>query len=184
MTAPLPSYPTLRRFDVLVLRDASATDNAQVWASAQVDFYQQGATVQVGATIAVGATVAVHVFHTGTITGGTVRLDAASTVLQVDGAIVGNDIPLKNTTGASVTVSAGQRLLPLANRPIARMDPNGTLVESGSSIQTQTNDAYGGRARCYIKEPLFDYVVKILNFPGSPPPDRVYPDALGSYIHR
>ena len=176
--------PTLRRFDITVYRNLSPSDPAQVPASAAIDFYKQGATVRIGRTIGFEEPQPepVPIWHPGAIVwfdppekvsvnGGGYELDVSA--VDTDDA-ENMTITLINTTELNgIPIADNERLVWLYDRPIVHLEPIGREISGANSISTDP----AGRAVCYIREPRFDYVVRIDGLVA-----RVFVDAEGSFV--
>lgn len=189
--------PTLKRFDVNVYRDYDATDDTQVPAAATIDFYAQGATLNVSndlVNIQNGEEVEVSVWHPGSlgapvvdpnITDGhhRVQIGVASAdvfeVLDVAPSVTGATavVKLKNTSGHAVTIAKDARLVRITDRPEVYDDPVG--LES-TGLTSRSTDAATGRARCYLREYRYDYIVTIT----LTSEQRLFVDADGSFVMR
>jgi hypothetical protein len=148
----------LRRFDVSVLKNKSLEDNAQVpLPNARVDFYLQGATASAATTIATSGSTTISVYDVGQIIAGS-ELQVGLGGRPVSVASVNPATPsvtVTNSTGSSISVAVGTRLIVTSNRPTVYTDPFGTVPVSGASaISADSN----GRAQCYVSQRLFDYV--------------------------
>ena len=138
---------------------------------ALIEFYRQGATVNDGpVTIANSSSGTVSVFGLGAfLAGDTVRVGIAGPELSVSSVnAVTLEITLSNSSGSSVTIVAGTRLINLTDRPSAYADELGAY-EIGSTVHADSS----GRAVVYLSE-VSDYIVN-----GNPPiPDTYSSDTL------
>ena len=138
---------------------------------ALIEFYRQGATVSVGpVTIANSSSGTVSVFGLGAILAGdTVRVGIAGAELSVSSTNpVTLEITLSNSSGSSVTIVAGTRLINLTDPPSAYADELGAY-EIGSTVNADSS----GRAVVYLSD-VCDYIVN-----GNPPiPDTYSSDTL------
>ncbi len=149
----------LRKFDVLAIRDPSLGYGGQVpMPQGRIEFYRQGATVSTPSTTIANS-------FTGTLTvyslGGLLAGD--SVMIGVGGGVVltvssvnpsTKQVTLSNSSGASVTVLAGTRLIDLTNRPNAYADELGLAVIGNLVIADS-----GGRATVFLPEGSYDYVI-------------------------
>ncbi|MEO6196884.1 MAG: hypothetical protein ABIP58_02135 [Dehalococcoidia bacterium] len=124
---------------------------------ARIDFYRQGATVSsASVTIASGSTGTVNVFALGALVAGdSVRAGVGGAFLSVSSINPStNQVTLSNSTGASVTLLAGTRLIDFTNRPTTYADELGA-----STIGSLVIADSGGRASVYLPSGQYDYVV-------------------------
>lgn len=153
----------MTRFDEILYRDKQAGDTAQVpLTRAQVDFHRQGATVKTAVTIPSGPTpVATLVFDPGELSADDkVEAGIGGAILTVSSVAPGpfpnaSTVNLVNSTGASVAIAAGTRLILFSRRPSVFSDPTSTYSIGSSAL---TDDS--GRVTCYIPLQRFDYVVR------------------------
>ena len=177
--------PILKRFDLLILMDRSATDSSQILgANAQVDFYRQGATARVPQTILAGQSAVVQVWHLGTLAvGDGIRVDYTGYILSataIDTTLL--SVTLRNDYGIPITIIAGYRLIRAVEaggslRPGLLPDPTGLTGQASPTVTAGPT----GRIQGYVAPYRFDYVVSNV---GLGVPARVFPDAEGSYVIR
>lgn len=132
----------LRKFARSYTKDASASDTSQVVAAgATVSVYKQGATITNGTTITTGG-VTVTVRDAGRlVVNDTVQLGTDATKQMLVTAIGSRtSLTVQSTTGSSISVSAGDRLVIYSNLP--------TLYTESTGVTTKTNpsatDSRGG----------------------------------------
>lgn len=192
--------PTLRRFDAFVYKDYDANDKTQVPAAATIDFYAQGATLNEAndfLDIANGAEVTVTVWHPGSLGDPVVDPNIIDGHHRVQIGVESGDVfevvsvdpapdpdeasatvTLKNESGHVVSVvRKDARLVRITDRPEAYDDPVG--LESTGSNALQTN-ATTGRARGYLREYRYDYIVTITETSER----RLFRDSEGSFVMR
>ncbi len=164
----------LPRMELLVLKDLSATDPAQVPAAATIQLHRQGATVSATATIGpYWADYVVGVYDAGELaTNDVVRVGTGPGTLIVAGVENATEVLLTNPTGTPVSLLPGTRLVPTANSPGAFADPYG-YEPLGSTLVT---DPATGRVAFYLSRDRVDYDVAI---PGQP--TRLFVDAAGEF---
>jgi hypothetical protein len=159
------------RFEITVLTDKSTSDHAQVPAAgAAIQFYRAGATVS--ATVTVPASPpdsAVFVYDPGRVAvGDTVRIGTGPGVLTVSG-VFPDHLLLTNSSGTSIQLTVGTRLVPTNNPPNAYMDPF-----CGASIGSALYTDPIGRAGAYLSSNRVDYDVVITG-----QPLKLYVDGAG-----
>ncbi len=180
MTRPTP---TLKRFDLTVLKDYSSQDARQAPAlNATVDFFLQGATLAPQSTVVIndGGTGSVLVYSPGAIqVGDDVQIGAEEEstlgVLSMTagpGTLTTLQLAYGGPQG-SVNLVAGNRLVLLARRPFVYDDPAG---QTATTLHQRSDS--GGRIRCYLRPLRFDFIVTHSN--GS----RLHSDAEASYVTR
>jgi len=145
----------LRLFEVTVNKPYSGSDTRLVpGASLSVAIHRQGATAAETKTIlTTDTTLAVR--DTGALRiGETIQLNttAASTmqVVSIDSRI---QVTIKSTTGSSIAVSSGDRLVP-TTKPTIYSDATGA-ASTTNALTTNTQ----GYASCYVYEQAVDYIV-------------------------
>ena len=171
--------PNLARYNLVVTKDKSGSDNAQVPAAATVDYYKQGATVAVGTTVPNGATgVSITVRNTGRISAGDVlrnNLTGFPTVLVT--SVTNPTTLVVNSSGnGAFTVVLGDRLVVTNNRPTPYKESTG--VDAYGGFQSSTNATTGVLDPTYLKEPFFDAQVT-----GSGVANRLLTDQVGGIEH-
>ncbi len=157
------SKPVLFRLDLLITKDKSTGDRAQVPAAgARVDFYGQGATVSMAVTIPVTTPTTVDVYDPGDLKdGSTLQVTPGgpaltiSSVSQSPAFPEATQITVVNNTGASVALSVGDRLILTSDRPELFSDPLGATTAIGNFLIADEN----GRVVGYIDRRRFDYTV-------------------------
>jgi hypothetical protein len=149
----------LRKYERTFFKDTSVSNLAQIAAgTATVTIYKQGATVASGTTVttAVGG-VAVSVRHSGRIIlNDTVQLGttAASQMLCTE-VTSETSLKLQSTTGSSISVAAGDRLVIYSALPT--LYPENTAAASSTANPTTTSAT--GLVSVYLTEPIIDVIV-------------------------
>jgi hypothetical protein len=146
----------LRRFEITALRPTSRTNPALISIpQAQVDFSLQGATVN-------GSPVSISTASSGTVTvvgigsftaGDNVRVGISGVILSVASVPSSTQLTLSNSTGLTVVVESGTRLINLSRRPTVFQDQLGTLSMTPPVLADS-----GGRATVYLPAGSYDYV--------------------------
>lgn len=161
-----------RRFDIVVTKDKSGSDAAQVPAAGTVDIYYVGATNRL--VVFVPAETSdpfdIPVYDPGDLqVGDTFRVDDSGPSLPVL-AITGGDgwlIQTERYSATDYTLPVRSRLIINSRRPVFYLDPMG-VGSQGSSINTVSTT---GRATGYTRLDRFDYIVRPTGLSA-----RIYPD--------
>ncbi len=96
----------LSRFDTVVLRDLSPTDNSQVPAGATLSFFARGATVKASVTVGTGPTP-IAVYDVGSARAGdNLQVNTGPQTLVVDSVTAPGTVHAHVASG-SVTLAAG-----------------------------------------------------------------------------
>jgi len=167
----------VKRFEIVVYKDKTpGSDNAQVPALATINIYKQGSTVKTATSVPLTVDpVPVPVYDLGRIVvGDSLVVGVSSNTLLVDSITLPDTLNLLNTSGSTINLAVGARLVPTtaASRPNVYSDPLGSIA-LGSSI---ASDSVSGRANGYIRDRNFDYIVS-----GAGITPRLFIDASGGF---
>lgn len=162
----------LKKFSQTFFKNTSASDTSQVVAaSANITVYKQGVTVASSGTVttAVGG-VAVSVRHCGRIeVNDTVQLNTDDTSQMLCTEVTSEtSIKLQSTTGSSIAVAAGDRLVIYSDLPTLYSESTGA---SSTANPTTTNSR--GLAQFYTSENVVDII-----FSGSGLTTTLYPNEV------
>lgn len=152
------SLANLRKFSTTVIKDKSATDQAQIPATVDIDVHKRGATVSSGATIiSSGGTAAVSVYDVGSLAVSStlkVGTDATSN-LTVTGIASATSITVRNDGASDVALVQYSRLVVTSARPTLYHDTTGAAVLDASGHTTTDARGY---VEFYTNELMFDYI--------------------------
>jgi hypothetical protein len=169
---------TLARYTLVVTKDKSGTDNAQVPADATVDFYKQGATVTTGVTVPDGGTGVTITVRSSVriVAGDTLRkgLNASPTVTVV--SVTPTTVVVNSDSNGAMVLVAGDRLMVTTARPAVYKESTG--IDSYPSSQVVTDATTGVLLPAYLKEPFFDAAVS-----GTGVAGRLLSDQPGGVVH-
>ena len=147
----------LVKFSTTFYKDKSASDVVQVPAnSATISVYRRGATISTGTTVTtVAGGVAVSVYNAGDILlGDTVQLGTDATKqMTVEELTSITSVKLRSTIGASIPVTAGQRLVIYSRIPTIYSEASGT-----DDIDNPTDADSKGLVEFFIASPMFDLI--------------------------
>ena len=144
----------LRRFEMRVLRDVLAGQTGQPSiGAARFSFLGQGATVSVAATIPTGSSQ-LHVFDAGALlSGSTVQVGLNGKSLSVTSVDSRTLISVSNSTGSSISVTVGTRLILTSDAVTVFSDAAGTPISGGNTLDTGP-----GSPPIWIGRPVVDYI--------------------------
>lgn len=165
----------LARFHLTVTKDKSTSDQAQVPADANVDFYKQGATVTNAVTVPnFVVDVSITVRDIGRIVPGDVLCRGVlSTPSVTVSSVVGRTTMIVYSNGnGDLVLSAGDRLIVTSGRP--RVYRESSAVDFYPTSQVVTDGLTGALYPAYLRESFFDAIVT-----GSGVTERVLADQPG-----
>jgi parallel beta helix pectate lyase-like protein len=150
----------LARFELLVTKDKSSTDKAQVPADATADFYKQGATVATAVTVTnYDVDVTIVVRDVGRIVvGDTLRKGLSSTPTVTVSAVLDRTTLVVYSDGnGSLVLAVGDRLIVTTDRPTVHKENTG--VDAYSASQVTTDGSTGFLYPAHVRERFFDAAI-------------------------